>query len=77
MMDAYLKREEEFKVHIVKSDRMIPLSPIDGKNGKGFADVLQPFLVATKIEEGEKYLTVFFSYSRLAHSATENYVILP
>ena len=58
MMDAYLKREEEFKVHIVKSDRMIPLSPIDWKNGKGFADVLQPFLVATKIEEGEKYLTL-------------------
>ena len=27
MMDAYLKREEEFKVHIVKPDRMIPLSP--------------------------------------------------
>ena len=58
MMDGFLKREREFKWHNLESERMHALTSIDWKNAKGFSEVLQPFLVASKIEEGEKYLTL-------------------
>ena len=37
---------------------MTALTPTDWKNAKGYVDILKPFHDATKIEEGESYVTL-------------------
>ena len=58
MMEGFFKCERNFKIHFMESEKMHPISTIDWKNGRGFVDVLKPFEKATKIGEGEKYLTL-------------------
>ena len=37
---------------------MVSLSAADWKNARGYVDILKPFHDATKIEEGETYVTL-------------------
>ena len=58
MLETFLKVEEGMKFHAVKSENVVPLSAADWKNAKGYVEILKPFHRATKIEEGEKYVTL-------------------
>ena len=53
---------------------MLPF--LDWKNGRGFADVLEIFLIATRIQEGEKYLTLssVIPVLSILHQKTHQYI---
>ena len=58
MAETFLKHERVFKIHIMESDKMRSVTNADWKKLHCFVDVLQPFKIATKQAEGEKYLTL-------------------
>ena len=58
MSDAYLKRKREFTIHNATSDRLHQVTQTDWKNLQGFSEVMEPCQIATKIEEGDSYLTL-------------------
>ena len=57
-MEAFKKSERAFVLRTAESPKLRPLSPLDWKNAAGFVEVLRYFAIATKIEEGEQYLTL-------------------
>ena len=46
------------KLYLATSNIGKILSPSDWKNAQGFVEIMKPFHCATKIEEGETYLTL-------------------
>ena len=58
MLEAFLKAEKGIKLHATQSEKMIPLTAADWKNARGYVDILKPFHTATKLEEGENYVTL-------------------
>ena len=58
MLEAFLKVEKGIKLHATQSEKMIPLTAADWKNARGYVDILKPFHTATKLEEGENYVTL-------------------
>ena len=58
MLKTFQKVERGMKLHIADSSNMRPLTATDWKNCRGYVDVLEPFLAATKIEESESVLTL-------------------
>ena len=58
MAQGFLKFERIFKIHFMESPEMQKPSAADWKKIQGFAEVLKPFETATKVAEGEKYLTL-------------------
>ena len=58
MADGFLKFESIFKFHFMESPHMRKPTAADWKKLRGFSDVLKPFQTASRIAEGEKYLTL-------------------
>ena len=75
MLDTFLKVEEGMKFHAVKSDKMVTIFSSDWKNAKGYVDILKPFHRATKLEEGEKYVTLstVIPVISILHELTSSY----
>ena len=70
-----MKVENSMKLHIATSNAMEPLSASDWKNAHGFVEILKPFHSATRIEEGENYLTLSSIIPDLSilHAKTTSY----
>ena len=75
MLEGFLKVEKGMKLHIATSNAMEPLSASDWKNAHGFVEILKPFHSATRIEEGENYLTLssIIPVLSILHAKTTSY----
>ena len=58
MLEAFKASESAFILQTAQSNKMRPISPIDWKNATGYVEIMRYFEIATKIQEGEKYLTL-------------------
>ena len=58
MSQDFLEFETPVKLRAVESDKLELMTLVDWKNARGNVDVLQPFITATRHEEGESYLTL-------------------
>ena len=74
MAEACLKSEDGIKLHCVKSGKNI--STVDWKNLRGYVDILKPFHAATKIEQGDLYVTLssVIPVTSILHEKTLAYI---
>ena len=74
MGEACVRSEDGIKLHCIRSGKNI--SAADWKNLRGYIDILKPFHAATKIEEGEQYVTLssVIPVISILHKKTSAYV---
>ena len=74
MAEACVRSEDGIKLHCIRSGKTI--SAADWKNLRGYIDILKPFHAATKIEQGEQYITLssVIPVISILHEKTSAYV---